>query len=869
MPYAQVALDIPSQQIAHAFEYAVPETLRFAKLSVGCAVQVPFGRRSAIGYVMGISDEPQGEPDALKPIEAQLTSPLFDKLAAECAAFLSERYVAPPASCIRLFLPAGATPKALRDEVGNWTFDGGAAGLKSERYVCKGEAFSEYQPKPNAKRQIAILEAIAQEDMPISQLRFLYGDIMPAIRTLESVGAVKVETRERFASIGDGNRPDPGEGAVQGDSASSDPNKSLQLTDSQEKALEAIASAMDSEGAKAVVLDGVTGSGKTEVYLRAIEKCIAEGHGAIMLVPEISLTPQMVSLFKRRFGDLIALLHSQLTDAERRQQWALLRDGSAKIAIGPRSALFAPIRDLGLVIVDEEHEGTYKNEQAPRYVTRDVAWWLARKVDGALVLGSATPSIEALFMAKENPDWERVEMPERVNGKPLPEIEIVDMRKVFREEGGKLLSKRLLDALFRELSLGHKAVLLLNQRGFANYMVCHDCGFVPRCKHCSTTLTYHESGNKLMCHHCGLTLPAPAKCPACSSPYLKKSGAGTQRLEAELNGFLASLNRREAAIEKNAVRQLADPRRLPNKQAMNAISQSVTIPARNAPQQTQQLQKAQPHAMQPQMAPINEKSAHSPVNSGSMPNPGQAAHKAGMQAIQQPQILQNVRVVRMDSDTTAKRGSHRLLLEEFAKSGPAILLGTQMIAKGLDFKDVTLVAVVDVDQQLNLPDFRASERTFDLIDQVAGRAGRSDLPGQVLVQTHCPDDIAIKAAAKYDRKAFLDSELPKRKLMHYPPYSRIANILVWGKDRSLVERDALVLHARFAEILSRNKLSGWSVSDVLPCTFERIRNQWRYHIVLKSPARKNISMLVADAIRNFRTAKGVKMAVDIDPQNML
>ena len=391
------------------------------------------------------------------------------------------------------------------------------------------------------------------------------------------------------------------------------------------------------------------------------------------------------------------------------------------------------------------------------------------------MLGSATPSIESLYQVNKNPRWTTAALPERANGRPMPAIEVVDMAAEFASGSRAMFSGRLARALGEELAQGRKAVLLLNQRGFAKFLLCRDCGFVPECPHCSTSLTYHEQGAKLICHHCGYTVGAPPVCPECGSPYLKKFGAGTQRVETELRQLLDGL----------------------------------------------------------------------------------------------PDVGPTVPIIRMDADTTQAKGAHQALLEEFAAADAAVLLGTQMIAKGLDFDDVTLVGVINADTQLHLPDYRAGERTFQLIEQVAGRAGRAELDGRVMVQTYEADDVAIRAAATYNRGMFLRAELPKRKLLGYPPYVRMANVLLWGADEHAVATEAELLHAQLAELVRNEVGERWQVLPAVPCVLAKLRNTYRYHIVVKAPLDDDIS---APLVRLFRTRKvtpAVNAAVDIDPVDLL
>lgn len=553
--------------------------------------------------------------------------------------------------------------------------------------------------------------------------------------------------------------------------------EALELTQGQALAAQAIAACIDRCAGETVVVDGVTGSGKTEVYLRSIRHALELSRGAIVLVPEIALTPQTVARFEGRFGATVAVMHSRMTGAERFDQWEAVRLGKKRVVVGARSALFCPMPNLGLIVIDEEHEGTYKQESAPRYHARDVAVWMAERTGAALVLGSATPSIETLCRAKTDESWQRISLPARANGKPMPEIRILDMAREFGHGSRSMFAKELQRSLFSAINAGHKVVLMLNQRGFANFLLCRECGYVPECATCSVSLTYHEVGHKLVCHHCGKTSQAPARCPVCGSPYLKKFGAGTQRVEMELRRLLAD-------------RQAAEGAPVP-------------------------------------------------------------------------------RIVRMDSDTTAGRDSHERLLAEFGAPGAAILLGTQMIAKGLDFDEVVLVGVINADTQLRLPDFRSAERTFDLIEQVAGRAGRGDFEGRVLVQTYMHDAVAIRAAAAYDRKRFLLDELPKRKMLGYPPYARLANILIWGASENAVREEVEALAGR-VELGIRDVVGdSWQSLGAAPCAIDKLRGQYRWHILLKAPAGADISRLVEPIIRKRRANKLVNVAVDVDPYSLL
>lgn len=785
MKYASVILDIPTQALDAPYTYAVPEASPeddFA-VEVGCAVLVPFGGRRAVGFVVEIwEDDGEGTGLAgdggrlagfsedlfgihgIKSIDRAVSKPYFDEEGAACAQFLSRRYIAPLSACVRLFTPPGGVPRIVRTQQGGWRLEEPAVGEVDDRWVVRGPAFDSFKPRGNALKQQAILDALASGDLRVAELTAQLGPVTQAVKSLAEKGAVTVERRRRFRS---------GFGGGAQTEEKTDPKPSL--TEGQTRALETIARALETEAGEVVLIDGVTGSGKTEVYLQAIESVVGKGRTAIVLVPEISLTPQTVARFRGRFGDAVAVLHSRMSQGERYDQWDFIRSGEARVVVGARSALFAPVSNLGLIVIDEEHEGSYKQDSAPRYVSRDVAVWMAKRSGAAVVLGSATPSFESLYASKYDPAWHRVVLPERANRRPMPEIRLVDMAAEFSAGHRSMFSRALIGRLTETLLQGRKAVLLLNQRGFARFVLCRDCGFVPECPSCSTSLTFHERGNLLMCHHCGFRMQTPSVCPECGGPYLKKFGVGTQQVEDRLRELVSSL-----------------------------------------------------------------------------PSPADGAA-----------------IIRMDADTTSAKGSHQKLLEEFAAAEGAVLLGTQMIAKGLDFDDVTLVGVIDADTTLKLPDYRASERTFDLVQQVAGRAGRADLPGEVIVQTYDAANPAVACAARYDRKAFLQAELPKRRMLRYPPYVRMANILVWGSDEAAVRTAATELFEQVATAIRDFGGDGWQILPAVPCTLSKLRQTYRWHILVKCPLEADPSQVLEPLFRTRKANREVNVAVDIDPEDLL
>ncbi len=843
MKLASVILDIPTQALDAPYTYRVPDDVGEGDypIEVGCAVIVPLGPRQVIGFVIelfecGPDEIPGGlDPKKLKYIKRAVSSSYFDEEGAACAQWLSERYIAPLSACVRLFTPPGGVPRVVRAQGGYWRLEQPAIGEVDDRWVKLGPAAADFTPRKNAVKQIQVLEALKKGELRAAELSYEFGNVAATLKSLAEKDVVVIERRRRMrgmesglkgafaldavggAAIGSVGASSSSPGAACGacasahncgrdvprfaqpddleiaptdpigassSSASAKPDGScpavpdgiprMRLTEGQSEALAAISDACEKADGSVVLVDGVTGSGKTEVYLRAIEDVLSRGKTACVLVPEISLTPQTVARFRGRFGDRVAVMHSRMSAGERYDQWDFVRSGAARVVVGARSALFTPLRNVGLFVIDEEHEGSYKQDSAPRYHARDVAIWMARRAGAAVVLGSATPAIESLYAAAKDPQWRQVSLPERANGRPMPHVTIVDMAAEFKGGSRSMFSRQLIEALERELKAGHKAVLLLNQRGFAKFVLCRDCGFVPSCPSCSTSLTFHERGNALVCHHCGHHVPAPPTCPECGSPYLRKFGAGTQRVEDDLHALIAGF-----------------------------------------------------------------------------------------------EGIGDVPIIRMDADTTARKGAHQQLLEDFAAAPVAVLLGTQMIAKGLDFDDVTLVGVINADTQLHLPDYRASERTFDLVEQVAGRAGRAQLEGHVMVQTYEADAPAIRAAASYDRASFLRDELPKRKALGYPPYVRLANVLVWGTDEQAVRTYAERLHADVTERVRDYGVGDWRVLAATPCVFAKLKNTYRWHILVKAPLDADVSALLLPLFRARKTEQFVNVAVDIDPNDLL
>lgn len=739
---ARVVVDVPSRALSEPFDYAVPPELGSAVV-VGCPVAVPLGARRCVGYVVSLANETSYTRE-LRPIDAVLGVPLFDEHAVSLAEWVAHEYLAPLSEALKLFLPPGGAPRVVKGPEG-WTYEGRQLSASVERLVLLADGAS-FSPRSNAAVQRAVLEALAAGPVTTAELGAEIPGAAAAVRTLEKHGAVTTVERVTY------RRP---QGAAW-------PAPRHEHTDEQSTAIAAIDAAAVAGGG-VIVLEGVTGSGKTEVYLAAIEKLTAAGRGAIVLVPEISLTPQTVGRFRSRLGDDVAVIHSRLSVGERFDQWRLALDGAVKVVVGARSALFAPVRNLGLVVIDEEHEPSYKQGQSPRYHARDVAEKLCAMRGVPLVLGSATPSMEALRRS-EIGRYQRVRLTRRVGGSEPPSIRIVDMTKEFASGNRSIYSTALQDGLKGVAERGEKAVLFLNRRGFASFLLCRECGFVPECSSCSVSLTYHEDTGSLECHHCGSRTRVPPTCPRCGSAYLRKFGAGTQRAESELASLLPGLP-----------------------------------------------------------------------------------------------------VVRMDADTTARKGGHEEALLRFEALEAGVLLGTQMIAKGLDYPDVTLVGVLNADTSMHVPDFRAGERSYQLLEQVSGRAGRGFRHGEVVIQTYWPDHPAIRAVAERDSALLYEPEAAEREALGFPPFGRLANVLLSGRAASDV-RDAA--HAT-ADAIRSHLPEGWELVGPAAAPITRLKGNWRWHMLLKAPPDGDLSRVLEEALPAATVRPGVTRIVDVDPVGML
>ena len=706
---AQVIVDIVHEQVAHTFSYLIPEGMR---LSVGQRVEVPFGPRRKEGVVVGFAESCDVPPEKLKPVLAPLEDyPAILPSLLTLARQMAEDAHCPLAETLRLMLPA--------------EMRGGRVQVKQQTVakLCippsRVEEAMAAQGRSARRRQLLQLLADGQP-RPVGELKLLVREPMDALRQLEAAGLVTLSQEEVLRRPG---------GAMQ-EPLMPDPA----LTSAQEEVLSVMLPEL-SRGRGRFLLHGVTGSGKTEVFIRLVRSTLARGRTAMILVPEIALTPQMVSWFRGRFGAVAAVLHSRLSAGERFDEWRRIRRGDARVVIGARSAVFAPCENLGLIVVDEEHESTYLSDRHPRYDARQVA---ARRCDNegaTLLLASATPSILSFAKARRG-DYTLLEMPHRVMNRPLPQVEVVDMRKELESGNRSVFSGVLLRALQTCMRRGEQAMLLMNRRGYNSFVSCRSCGHVMKCPNCDVSMTYHVSGgdNLLHCHYCGHAEPPPAICPECGSRYIRYFGAGTQKVEEELH-----------------------------------------------------------------------------------------------------RLFPGVGVVRMDIDTTSGKDGHQKLLDEFRSGRARILVGTQMIAKGLDFPRVTLVGVVAADMTLNLPDYRARERTFQLLTQVAGRAGRGEIPGQVVVQTYKPEDPVIRSAAAQDYRAFFQEEFDRRRTGLYPPFTIMARLLVEAEADKTAHDTAERLYQACVRLMEEHPL--WRKRTLLlrldQPPVKLLRGKCRWHVLMK------------------------------------
>ncbi len=721
--YAQVIVDIAHSQVDKIFEYSCPPDTK-----AGSRVKVPFGGRIIDGFILGVSEKSSYPPEKIKPVKE-----VFDELPAlqeECFSLterLSSRYKVPKASVLRLFLPSEMRLGKVREIY--------------KKYAKLNDIAAPISK--SAKRQREIIDYLStREECDYTYLCNEFG--RGAVNSLEEKGAIAVEKRRIKRN------PVP--------EIISEENPKI-LTYMQGNAIESI----ETSPKRVHLIHGVTGSGKTEIYLQIIANEIKKGKSAIFLVPEISLTPQMLSQLRARFKGEAAIIHSGLSAGERFDEWWRLRSGEAKIAIGARSAVFAPLENIGAIIIDEEHDSSYLSETSPRYSTVEVAKMRAEYNGCKLILGSATPSVESYKEAVEG-NYNLVTLPERINKRPMPEIVISDMRKEVKRGNPSPFSAALREELDATLKSGNQAIIFLNRRGYSQKVICRDCGYVAKCENCDVSLTYHSEEDCLKCHYCGTRYRMLPACPDCGGVHIRYSGTGTQRVVEEL---------------------------------------SALFPAS--------------------------------------------------------------RIIRMDNDTVSGKDGHYKILSKFAKKEADILVGTQMIAKGHDFPAVTLVGILDADMSLQFSDYRSGERTFQLITQVAGRSGRADMKGKVVLQTYCPENYILRYAVNYDYEGFFNNEIKIREATYFPPYSLICRVMVTGEDDKKA-LDALKGVYFDIEELKKTNPKEFIFLNKMHSPVKKIQGKHRYQVLMRLKSYALLQKIYAVSVS--RTTSDVLVYVEENPTNL-
>ncbi|MDX2080957.1 MAG: primosomal protein N' [Terrimicrobiaceae bacterium] len=731
---------LPDQAAGKLLDYRVPEEVR-SSVAVGSRVRVPVRTRTLLGTVVGVFDE--SDVRGIRDIAGVLSDrPLIRPDLLELARWMADYYCCPLEVAIRSVLPVAVRDGRVSDRRRN------VAELARE--VTDDELAALQRKAPRQADALRVLRD-AGEPVPVAAAAEQAGVAENVFRALEKRGLVRIETKvlardpyaERFVGSSD-----------------------LVLNPAQEQALAEVIGSMDGQRTP-ILLFGVTGSGKTEIYLRAIRHAVETGRTALVLVPEIALTPQTVERFKSRFSEIqdrIAVLHSHLSDGERHDEWHKIHTGGASVVIGARSSVFAPLENIGILIVDEEHESSYKQDEAPRYHARDMAVLRGARVGAAVLLGSATPSLESWHNAQTG-KYRLVRLDQRVDDRRMPVVRVLDMRPEARRspEGG-VISRPLREAIEGRMAKGEQTILFLNRRGFSTSLICEACGFVAECPDCSVSLTYHRAAGRLVCHICGHTARAPQVCPKCSDPKIRHGGAGTQKVE-------------------DVVR------------------------------------RAFPQA----------------------------------------------RIARMDADSMTRKDAYRETLGAFREGRIDILVGTQMIAKGLHFPNVTLVGIVNADLGLHLPDFRAGERTFQLLTQVAGRAGRGEMEGEVLVQTFTPFSPSIQFARHHDFEGFIEQEMEFRRSFGFPPYGRMALVTLRGTVRERAEFSAVTL----ARKLRAAAAPGMVIGEAVPAPLEKAKTFYRFQVSLRGPSSLALARLVRTTLDALPMPEDVFVAVDVDPLHLL
>lgn len=729
--YAEVIINSEALEIDRPFTYKVPEEFN-NEIKIGQIVKVPFGKgnKTSEGFILNLKNDDNIKFKTKNIAAILVKDPVIDEDDINLIEFLREKTLCKYIDAFRLLIPVGIMK--------------GAKAKKKRVIVLKNEDLSNIK-NPDGYKKIVEFFKTNSGKYTKSELINEHSISQYKLNKLIENEVLSIEEESVFRY---------NDRVYNKDSAKT-------LTIEQENIIREYINSDD----KMFLLKGVTGSGKTEVYMKLVERVLLEGKSAIILVPEIALTPQMIERFKGRFGVNVALFHSKLSDGERFDEWFRVKEGKAKVIVGARSAIFLPAKNLGLIIIDEEHENTYKSEQNPKYQTKEVAEYLSELKGCKVILGSATPSIETYYRALTG-EMKLLELNSRVDNKPMPPMKVIDMRNELKGGNKSLFSRELFIAIQERLKRKEQIILFLNRRGFSTFVSCRSCGYVFKCDECDISMTYHKNG-LLICHYCGKTKREPRECPKCHSKYVKFFGAGTQRVEEEVKKY-----------------------------------------------------------------------------------------------------FNNVRILRMDVDTTRDKHSYERIYNTFKNGEADILIGTQMVSKGLDFKNVTLVGILAADMSINIPDYRAAERTFQIITQVAGRAGRGDKQGEVLIQTYTPQHYSLQYAVNYDYEGFYEKEFTVRAMMKYPPFGKLLLINGTSKKEELLKN---FMHkiTMMIKPLVENCLD-IEILGPIPCMISKVKENYRWQIVIKgefdSYFSKNIKEILYDENKNVYN--DIRISMDINPNNL-
>lgn len=807
--FAEIIVSNKCRETDRIYNYMIPDSMKDS-IRIGSRVLVPFGisNKQTEAYVVGLTDKVDIAIKRIKKISKLIDEePVISESLVQLSKWMKNKYISYYIEAIQTVIPApvrlksnyiitlldgvnyeeklsSSTSEYMWDIIDYLRASGGKSSLaevkqyfsdiKIDYYLKKLIEYEIIEKKQsiknkinkkvekliyindlveisiskNANKQAEIIEIVKDNPgISLEDLKMCCPNCLASYKTLVNKKILNIVEIDKYRQLNNNVYKD----------------KKHELTKSQCKALMDINENFRNE--KNIVLHGVTGSGKTEIYLQIIQKYIDKGMDAIVLVPEISLTPQMIDRFKGRFGDNVAVLHSSLSEGEKYDEWRKIKAGKVNVAVGARSAVFAPFSKLGIIIIDEEHENTYKSDIRPKYITREVAEKRCELEGARLILGSATPSIETYYRTQIN-ELGLVNLSERINGRSMPEVMVVDMREELKNGNKTIFSLSMTEAILNTLKSKNQIILFLNRRGHSTFVSCRECGLVMKCPRCSISMTYHMGTNKLCCHYCGYERNNPRICPKCSSNNIRYFGVGTQKLEKEFQLKFGIKN-----------------------------------------------------------------------------------------------------TLRMDADTTGRKNSHEKIIDKFRNRECDVLLGTQMISKGLDFPDVTMVGVITADTSINLPDFRAAEKTFQMIAQVAGRSGRGDKKGNVIVQTYSPEHYSIQYAKKHDYEGFYNQEIRLRKELEYPPFSNITTILVSGINEKSVIR---VSNRIGLFIKNNNHKSGIEILGPVSAPLGRIKNKYRWQIILKASNQSVIREIIVKMLMDKQIdMEGTNISIDLNPYNML